>query len=381
MIDITYKIIEYKCKMTEEEIYKKLALNLDKLPIGYPKTESGVEIRILKYLFTPEQAEIALVLNFFPEKAKKLHRKLKQYSLEELEQKLEEMYFKGLINRGAKEENGEDVNYYALAPLAIGMYEYQLGKLTPEFFNDVEEYFEEAFIDEFNKTRIPQIRTIPIEQTVDHEQSVATYDDLMGVVETVGGPISVMECICRQGKDMIGEPCKKTELRESCFAFRGAAKMYIEKGLAREISKEEAIKILKKAQDDGLVLQPGNSLRPMNICTCCGCCCGVLSNQNKLDEPAQFFATNFYAKVDPDECIGCGICEDRCNMDAVHVEDAIAVVNLARCIGCGACVPTCTSEAIKLYRKEEEIVPPRNTAATYMAIMDKKAELARAEKS
>ena len=307
-------------------------------------------------------------------------RKLKKYSLEELEQKLDEMYFEGLINRGIRNENGEDVKYYTLAPLAIGMYEYQLNKLTPELYKDVEEYFDEGFLDEFNKTGIPQIRTIPIEETVDHEQPIASYDDLKHVIETIGGPIAVAECICRKGSDLTGNKCKKTDLLEACFSFRTAAKVYIEKGLGREISKAEAIEILEKAQDDGLVLQPGNSQRPWNICTCCGCCCGVLSHQNKLDEPAQFFATNFYAKVDPDECIGCGICEDRCNMDAVHVEDATAVVNLARCIGCGACVPTCTSEAIKLYKKEEEIIPPKNAVETYLSIMDKKAELARIEK-
>ena len=68
-------------------------------------------------------------------------------------------------------------------------------------------------------------------------------------------------------------------------------------------------------------------------------------------------------------------------MDAVHVEDSIAHVDKMRCIGCGVCVPTCTSEAIQLRKKEEEILPPKNTKAAYMAIMDKKAELARAEKN
>lgn len=363
-----------------EDIYNDLAKHLDKMPIGYPATESGVEIRILKHLFTPEHSEIALTLGFYPSKIKQLHRKFKKYSLEELEKNLDDMYFKGLINRGIRNENGEEVKYYTLAPLAIGMYEYQLNSLTPEFFKDVEDYFEEGFLEEFNKTRIPQIRTIPIEKTVDHEQTIASYDDLKQVIETIGGPIAVAECICRKGTDLLGESCKKTDLRESCFSFRTAAKVYIEKGLGREVSKEEALKILEQAQEDGLVLQPGNSQRPMNICTCCGCCCGVLSHQNKLEEPAQFFATNYYAKVDPDECIGCGICEERCNMDAVHVEDAIAVVNLARCIGCGACVPTCTSEAIKLYKKEDQTIPPKNTVETYLSIMDKKAELARAEK-
>ena len=363
------------------ETYKKLREHLDKLPIGFPETESGIEMRILKHLFTVEQAEIALRLGFYPDNLKTLQRKLKKYSIEELEERLDKMYFDGLINRGIRNENGIEVKYYALAPLAIGMYEYQLKKLTPEFFKDVEDYFDAGFLDEFNKTRIPQLRTIPIEQTVEHEQAIATYDDLKNVIETIGGPIAVAECICRKGTDMLGEPCKKTDLREACFSFRTAAKVYIEKGLGREISKEEALEILGKAQEDGLVLQPGNSQRPMNICCCCGCCCGVLSHQNKLEEPAQFFATNYHAKVDPEECIGCGICEERCNMNAVHVEDDIAVVNLARCIGCGACVPTCTSEAIKLYKKEDEITPPKNTVETYLAIMDKKAELARAEKN
>jgi electron transport complex protein RnfB len=380
MYYIKKEYCEIEMNESSEEIYKKLREHLDKLPIGFPETESGIEMRILKHLFTPEQAEIALRLGFYPDSLKKLQRKLKKYSMEELEKRLDEMYFDGLINRGVRSENGIEVKYYTLAPLAIGMYEYQLKKLTPEFFKDVEDYFDEGFLDEFNKTGIPQLRTIPIEQTVEHEQAIATYDDLKKVIETIGGPIAVAECICRKGTDMLGEPCKKTELRESCFSFRTAAKVYIEKGLGREISKEEALEILEKAQEDGLVLQPGNSQHPMNLCTCCGCCCGVLSHQSKLEEPAQFFATNYYAKVDPEECIGCGNCEERCNMNAVHVEDAVAVVNLARCIGCGVCVPTCTSEAIKLYKKEEEIIPPKNTVETYLSIMDKKAELARAEK-
>lgn len=365
------------------DVYQELRKHLDKLPIGFPATESGVEIRILKHLFTPEDAQLALKLNYVAEPLKKVYKRVKRsgISIEELEKQLDDMYFKGLINRGVVKEEEEEVKYYASAPLAIGMYEYQLHRMTPEFFKEVEQYFDEGFLDEFNRTRIPQVRVIPLNQTVEHEQSIATYDDLREVIENIGSPIAVAECICRQGADLIGEPCKKITLRESCFSFRRAAETYIERGQAREVSKEEALKILDKAQEDGLVLQPGNSQRPMNICTCCGCCCGVLSHQKKLEEPAQFFATNFYAEVDPDLCTGCGICEERCNMDAVHVEETIAKVNIARCIGCGVCVPTCTSEAITLRKKGDETIPPRNTAATYIAIMDKKAELARAEKN
>ena len=367
----------------ERDIYRELQKHLDKMPVGYPATESGIEIKILKQLFTPEQVKISLKLNFMADPLRKIYRRLKKsgFSLEELEKKLDEMYFNGLINRGVVNDGESDVKYYGCAPYVIGFFEYQLNRLTPEFFKDSHQYTKTFFKEEYNKTGVPQLRVIPLEQTVDYEQSVAQYDDLKALIDIVGEPIGVMECICRKGADLIGEPCKKTKLIESCFVFRSGAKMSIEKGLAREISKEEALKLLEKAEEDGLVLQPGNSQKPMNICTCCGCCCGILSSQKLIPELAQFFATNYYAEVDADLCIGCGICEDRCNLDAINIEDDISEVNKARCIGCGVCVPTCTSEAISLIKKDEETLPPKNTLATYTSIMNKKAELARAEKT
>lgn len=372
--------------MEQENIdyYRELQKHLDKMPVGYPATESGIEIKILKHLFTPEQIKIALKLNFIPDPLRKIYRRLKisGFSSEELENKLDEMYFKGLINRGIVKERETEIKYYGSAPFAIGMFEYQLNRLTPEFYKDAHQYMHETFFsEEYNKSGVPQLRVIPLDQTVNYEQSIAQYDDLKTIIENIGEPIAVMECICRKGEDLIGEPCTKTKLRESCFSFRTAAKISIEKGLARKITKEEAFKILEKAEEDGLVLQPGNSQRPMNICTCCGCCCGVLTSQKQLPELSPFFATNFYAESDPDLCEGCGICEDRCNLDAINIEDDIAQVDKGRCIGCGVCVPTCTSEAMKLFKKQEETLPPKNTYSTYIAIMDKKAELARAEKT
>jgi len=372
--------------MEQENIdyYRELQKHLDKMPVGYPATESGIEIKILKHLFTPEQAQIALKLNFIAEPLRRIYKRLKKsgFSSEELEKKLDDMYFKGLINRGVLNEGEKEIKYYGSAPFVVGMFEYQLNQLTPEFFKDAHQYIHDTFFsEEYNRTGVPQLRVIPLDQTVNYEQSIAQYDDLKTIIENIGEPIAVMECICRKGAELIGEPCTKTKLRESCFSFRTAAKMSIEKGLAREITKEEALKILEKAEEDGLVLQPGNSQRPMNICTCCGCCCGVLTSQKQLPELSHFFATNFYAEVDPDLCIGCGICEDRCNLDAINIEDNIAQVDKGRCIGCGVCVPTCDSEAMKLFKKEEETLPPKNTMATYMTIMDKKAEMARAEKT
>ena len=372
--------------MEQENIdfYRELQKHLDKMPVGYPATESGIEIKILKHLFTPEQAKIALSLNFMADPLKKIFRRLKKngFTLEELEDKLDGMYFNGLINRGVLKEGETETKYYASAPIVVGFFEYQLNRLTPQFFKDAHEYLHDTFFkEEYHKSGVPQLRVIPLDQTVNYEQSIAHYDDLKNIIENIGEPIAIMECICRKGAELIGEPCKKTKIRESCLSFRTAAKSFIEKGLARKISKEEALKFLEKAEEDGLVLQPGNSQRPMNICACCGCCCGVLTSHTQLREFAHLFATNYQAEVDIELCVACGTCEERCNVDAIHVEEDFAVVDKARCIGCGVCVPTCTSEAISLIKKEEVILPPRNTLETFTKIMDKKAELARAEKT
>jgi NAD-dependent dihydropyrimidine dehydrogenase PreA subunit len=366
-----------------EGVYLDLAKHLDEMPVGYPPTESGVEFKILKHLFTPSEAKLALNLGFKPSPLKKIYRKVKRerISIQELEAKLGKMYEKGLINYGREIREGKEIKYYANAPLVIGMFEYQLNNLSEEFLKDIDQYFKEAFWDEYNKPGVPQLRTIPIEESITHEQNIATYDLVRDLINTIGTPIGVAECICKKGKDLMGEPCKKTDLREVCFSFRSAAESYHEKGLARLITKEEALNILEKAEKDGLVLQPANSIRPMCICCCCGCCCEVLLNQKRYEKPARFFASNFYAKVNEELCVGCGLCVDRCNMDAISVIDEKSVIDLDKCIGCGVCVPTCPNDVINLQKKKDECIPPENTIATYMKIMNKKAKLAKNERN
>ncbi len=137
------------------DIYRELQQHLDKMPVGYPATESGVELRILSHLFTPEEAKIATKLNFQPEPLKAIYRRVKKsgISMEDLEKKLDEMYQKGTINMGRRKEGNIEVKYYGSAPIVVGMFEYQLNRLTEDFVKDIYQYFEEAFWErEFNKT-------------------------------------------------------------------------------------------------------------------------------------------------------------------------------------------------------------------------------------
>lgn len=364
---------------SDDDVYRELQKALDKLPISFPATESGVEIRILKHIFTLEQALIGSKLGFNLKSIPEIYKHIDEvsYSAEKLEEILDEMHKLGLIIRAVKEEEGKEVKYYAASAFMLGFYEFQMNKMTEEFIHDVDQYFEEAFRDELNKTKIPQLRTIPIEKEIGVERSVANYDDFRYYLDNCGEPIVLNECICRKKNDIIGKSCKQTDLRESCLSFRSAGQAYLDRGLGRVITKEEAISIIEQAEREGLVIQAGNSLRPMSICLCCGCCCNLLVNEKKLDAPAQFLGSNYFAQVDEDLCIGCGVCETRCQMDAIEIIDDISNINLDRCIGCGVCVPTCPEDAIKLLKKEEKdlTIPARNTMETYFKIAKKKAEL------
>ncbi len=365
---------------TKENVYRALQRALDRLPISYPETESGVEIKILKKLFTPEQALIGSKLGFRLKSLQDIYKEVKEEGLtfEKVEKQLDAMHTEGLILEYKKSEGDKVQKSYAASPFVLGFYEFQMNKMTEEFVHDVDQYFEEAYMNELNKTKIPQLRTIPIEREIGVPRDIANYDDFRYFLENCGEPIVLNECICRKKNDIIGKSCKKTDLRESCFSFRSAGMAYITRGLGRIITKEEALKIIEQAEEEGLVLQAGNSQRPQSLCTCCGCCCNLLYFEKKLDAPAQFLGSNFFAQVDQELCSGCGICETRCQMDAIEINNDVSNINLDRCIGCGVCVPTCPEDAIILIEKNEEerTIPAKNTLETYFKIAKKKAELA-----
>jgi Fe-S-cluster-containing hydrogenase component 2 len=289
------------------------------------------------------------------------------------------MYKNGAINvKRVENENGEEI-YYHNAFLAVGMFEYQLHRMDAEFYETFEQYMDEVFRDEFASTKINQLRTIPVEKSITPEHHIATFDEIKNLIENANR-IAVQDCVCRQGKDLIGKPCKVSDLREVCFVLDSSVQHILDNKKGREITKKEALDIFKKAQDAGLIIQPGNALKPNYICNCCGCCCDMITNIKKLDRPADLMHNNFYAEVNSELCVGCGTCEQRCQLEAISLEDGIAIVNKNLCIGCGNCTIICPEEAIILKKKTTEFIPPPSKTELYLEIMHKKAELRRREK-
>ena len=356
-----------------EHVYTKLQRHLDSQAVGFPATKSGSEIRILKHIFTPIEAEIATCLTYKFEPLETVFKRAGHIveSPEKLADLLDCIEEKGGVELKIKE--GEKL--YCNAPLVVGMYEYQVGKLTPEFIKDFNEYIsDKKFGVELLSTKLPQMRTIPIAESIQTQHNVSTFDEVAALLQQAEAPFAIFECICRQKKSLAGEPCQVTDRKETCFAAGNMAQSILRNGLGREITLDESISILEQNQKQGLVLQPSNTEKAEFICSCCGCCCGMLAMQKKLPKPVDFWASNFYAVIDTDTCNGCGICEKRCQVGAVSVSEKKqpAVVDLNRCIGCGVCIPTCPTKAISLQKKPAETRPPQTREELYDIIMANK---------
>jgi len=354
----------------DETVYRQLQQHLDRLPAGFPAVESGLDIRLLKKLFTPEEAQLATDLSLKPETLEKIYRRARKkgFTLEKTRELLDQMAKKGTILTYLE---GYQEKHYSNASFSVGgIYNYQVDRLSPDLINDYWRYQAEARSRARpgagslagKKTRAPArkmlpLRTVPVEKSLGSgtKRPVGNYDDIRKIVQDVRSKIAVANCICRQSADILGQPCTVTGLRETCLIIGpDHARRHVEMGIGRFISKEEALAILDKAQSAGLVLQPENSSKPEAICCCCGDCCVLLKQLKRAPRPADLFITNYYIEVDTALCNGCGACVDRCQLDARELVDNISVVRKERCIGCGNCVPVCPTGANRLLKKAVE---------------------------
>jgi len=230
--------------------YIKLREFLDTLASGFPETPTGVELKILKKLFTPEQAELTMRLTEEPESVVDIAARI-DVDEAELAPKLEEMAQKGLIYRVRK----GDQRLYRACQFLIGIYEFQLKSLDKEFCELFEEYLPYYGISVKN-VKTKQLRVIPVESAVSTVSPVATYNkvrDLVRDQET----IAVTQCICSKEQELLGNKCFKPI--ETCLGFGDFAQYYLENNMGRAISVDEALKILDQAEELGLVLQPTNT--------------------------------------------------------------------------------------------------------------------------
>jgi ferredoxin len=349
------------------DVYKELREHLHRLPSGFPSTESGVEMRILKRLFSPREAELAKHLRPKPEPAIVIAERA-GISEQAIVPILEIMARKGLIFTIDTEERP---TAYMAAQFLVGIWEYHVNDLDEELVKDMEEYIPVLAKEAFDY--VPQLRTIPVGKSINAGIDVLPYEKAEEMVKKQK-KFLVAPCICRREHQLKGNGCDK--LMEACLVFGWAADYYKRNGLGRVITMEETLEILRKADEEGLVLQPSNAQEIVNICCCCGDCCQVLINLKRHPFPAVMASASFVASVDPNTCICCQTCLVRCQMEALSIEDEHAVVDANRCIGCGLCVSTCRSGALTLQREPlgAQMEIPRNQKEAHTLRMKARAQ-------
>lgn len=351
------------------DIYEQLARFLDELPGGFPPSESGVEVRILRRLFTPEEAAITMHLSLLSEEAHVIAHRA-GLPVEQARDLLERLDRKRLIY--CFPEEGKPRTYMAQQFL-VGFWESQVDRLDRELVEMFEEYLP-TYAQSGNWAKMPQLRTIPVRENIPHQGTVLSYENVTEMIAE-HHTFAVANCICRQEMRILGHNDGKP--LETCLSFDGGADYFVRTERGRYITREETLALVAEAERSGLVLQPGNSRSAGNICMCCGCCCGVLRGAKLLPRPADMIASPFFAVVDEAHCAGCGTCLERCPMDAISLPTGVAEVDLARCIGCGLCVTTCPSEALALQRKPDAQQPrvPRNVVELNIRMAQSRGKL------
>jgi NAD-dependent dihydropyrimidine dehydrogenase PreA subunit len=335
-----------------DRAYEILADRLDKTPNGFPRTTSGVELKLLAKLFTPEEARLASILNLDHESVSSIAER-SGAGEPEVRSLLVGMVRKGLID--LKREEGKGI-LFALIPFVVGFYERQNAKIDREFAELFEAYYKESF----HKVMIvdPSVhRIIPIEKSIPVNIDVMPYEKASTYLDQAKS-WGVLKCICRVQKKLLGQGCDHP--LENCLVFSARPGAFDRTEDIRSISREEALEILAEADREGLVHATGNMQKEINyICNCCICSCGVLRGMAEYGSLHSIARSGFYAVVDEDLCTACETCIDRCQFKALKIDGETCVVDTTFCFGCGLCVTSCSTGALSLRQKEQpELSPP-----------------------
>ena len=353
----------------QNDSYEKLRQILDTHPSGAPASKYFDQI--LRMYFTPEEAELLCRLSF---RGKTVNEIIKGSDLDaaEVEKTLDAISSKALIFS----KTGKSGKSYALLPTIPGLFEFPFmkGITSPELEKLAvlwEEYHAESLSNGFSGNPTPLARVIPVESSVESLSNIHPYEEVKEFI-TQSEYFALADCACRVSVAKCDRP------KDVCLIFDAGGKFLVEKGFARQISKEEAFTVLDRSEEAGLVHMSGNTKnKTYFICNCCPCCCTIMRGLTQLKHPHAFYTSSYLAILDAGECTGCGICLDRCPMDAIKIDDASSIIDENRCIGCGLCVSSCPVSVISLNKRTIEPDIPETVQDMGLRVATEKGKIDR----
>ena len=210
------------------------------------------------------------------------------------------------------------------------------------------------------------VKVIPVDRSVEVPQEFILPSQTVEEIINKFDDIAVGHCFCRQRRSLLGHPCDTSAPTLNCFTFGKSARHTAAQGFAKKVSREEALKIMKEAEQAGLIhkaFHPGSreNSPETSICNCCKDCCDTFELWRSGTLP-MINSTYHLSVIDAEACTGCGICVERCPTDAIVLNaDNVAQRDESACLGCGVCSHFCPEEAISLQEglRRVFIMPPR----------------------
>ncbi len=364
-----------------DEVYEQLRQKMDRWPTRAPKSRDIIQI--LQELFTKEEAELLvhfkapLTDRVSPIEIVKRSNKPLDYVVDTLNSLAD----KGLIFRIGKSRKRAK---FAIWPVVIGIFEFFFSnaKIWPEKTQKrvaklFEHYQERTLFPIISASTYPFQRVIPSttsekiininEDIGDVSQKVLPFEEIKAIVNSKNS-FSVMNCSCRVHHEILGKGCDKP--KETCISFDINAEFFIENGMARRLTREETLELLKDCEKKGLVHTALNGQDTNFICNCCSDCCGILRALTTFHRPGMFATSNFRAVIDENvECKKCYRCFDVCPTHAIltwpNKEDTLNFeINKDLCIGCGLCASNCPTNYLKIEKVSQE-VPEKGMPEVY----------------
>lgn len=327
--------------------YEQLTDTLYKIPQGFPITENGIHLRVLEWIFTPEEAELASKMKITGETLPKMSRRLR-IPEDKLLEKLEIMHSKGQIHHMYSKK---DEKKYALLPFVVGIFEEQLFRLDKEFAGLMEEWFHKTKADQIFSHQPALHRVVPVDRVIKYEMEVHSPNEAEEMLRS-SKSWSVRDCICRTQQDLLETRKCKYPL-SVCLSFSSRENKYDNDKNARAITLDEALRYLKEAEEAGLVHTSMNIDGHLGyICNCCSCCCGVFRGLLEYNQTGAIVPSEYKISINNELCIGCGKCVSRCQFDALEIINKKAITN-EKCVGCGVCALVCSKDALVLVPREK----------------------------
>ncbi len=348
-------------------VYGELQERLDQKVQRAPA--SPTLTRILNILFAPADAELAAKLPHNFTSLDALSRKLR-IPRDLLDSRLTDMAKKGLIfdieNKGQR--------FFTLLPVIIGFFEMTFMRLRPDMpMKDLAALFEEYFSENgvaFGKAhfsgRTQLFRSLVREDAIpkDSFTEVLDWERASQIVNTATAH-AVGICQCRHTARHMGRDCGAPQ--ETCMTFNYAAESLARNGIARSISKNEAMALLAKCKEAGLAQTADNVQNKVTfICNCCGCCCHVMKGIKAVDRRPAIITSNFVMEVDASKCKGCGKCAKACPIGSVSMERTNvggkevkrAKNDASFCLGCGVCTAFCKNGGAAMRPRAQRTLVP-----------------------